>query len=112
MTEKNLPAQPTSVMSIPFMPKFPRPAILATCLWDQTLYVPSTISHASSGTAARYPISDTFDAMYLFIHAHISFVRLYASVQDPTGRSPRVLSPGTSSVKGMKYDITVLAPGR
>ena len=39
-TEKYLPQQPDSEMSMLFSPKLPSPAILATCLCDQMLYVP------------------------------------------------------------------------
>ena len=101
-TEKNLPAHPASVMSIPLTPKFPRPAMRATCLWDQTLYVPSMIVPASSGTAARNPIASTWEAMNLFISAHMALVREYAWDHDPTGRSPAALSPTTSRTNGMK----------
>ena len=39
-TEKYLPQHPDSEISMLFSPKLPSPAILATCLWDQMLYVP------------------------------------------------------------------------
>ena len=39
-TEKYLPQHPDSEMSMLLSPKLPSPAILATCLCDQMLYVP------------------------------------------------------------------------
>ena len=73
-TEKNLPQQPASVISMLFIPNVPRPAMRATCLWDQALYVPSTMTPASTGTAAEKPIARIWDAMRSLISAAMSLV--------------------------------------